>query len=109
MSKIGTYLKEARNQRSLSLKDVYERCGVTDSKLSRMERGEGKPLDATELRKLAKLYGINVIPLYLMAGYLDDSDLSEYQLVFKHTDLLDDEEMQSIQTQIDLLTKGRWK
>lgn len=107
MSDIGNYLKKARNNCHLSLKDVYDRCGVTDSKLSRMERGEGKPLDAAELRKLAQLYGIGVVPIYIMAGYLNESDLSDYQLVFKNTDLLTEEEKQSIQTQIDLFTKGR--
>lgn len=59
------------------------------------------------LKKLARLYGISIIPLYIMAGYLDESDLSEYQLTFKNTDLLNEEEKQSLQTQIDLLTKGR--
>lgn len=107
MNDIGNYLKKARNNCHLSLKDVYDHCGVTDSKLSRMERGEGKPLDAAELRKLAQLYGIGVVPIYIMVGYLDESDLSDYQLVFKNTDLLNEEEKQSIQTQIDLFTKGR--
>ncbi len=107
MNNIGNYLKEARNKCHLSLKDVHDRCGVTDSKLSRMERGEGKPLDPAELKKLAQLYGIGVVPIYIMAGYLDESDLSDYQLVFRNADLLDEEEKQSVQTQIDLLTKGR--
>lgn len=107
MSNIGNYLKQSRNNCHLSLKDVHDRCGVTDSKLSRMERGEGKTLEPLELRKLAHLYGIDVIPLYIMAGYLDESDLSDYQRVFKNTDLLNEEEKQSIQTQIDLFTKGR--
>ncbi len=48
-----------------------------------------------------------IISLYIMAGYLDETDLSEYRLVFKNADLLNDEEKQSVQTQIDLLTKGR--
>lgn len=107
MSSIGDYLKKARNNCHLSLKDVYDYCGVTDSKLSRMERGEGKSLDPTELKKLAKLYRINVIDIYINAGYLEQSDLSDYQLVFKNADLLDEEEKKSIQTQINLFTKGR--
>lgn len=107
MNDIGIYLKKARNKCHLSLKDVYDHCGVTDSKLSRMERGEGRPLDPVELRKLARLYNIGIVPLYIMAGYLDESDLSDYQLVFKNADLLNEEEKQSVQTQIELLTKGR--
>ena len=81
MSSLGAYLKEMRNKCHLSLKDVQEQCGVTDSKLSRLERGEGKTLAPYELKKLAQLYGIGVVPLYIMAGYLDKSDLSAYQLM----------------------------
>jgi DNA (cytosine-5)-methyltransferase 1 len=104
---IGAYLKDLRNKSQLSMKDVYESCGITDSKLSRAERGEGRLLDPYELKKLARLYNVSVIPLYIMAGYIDDSDLSEYQLVFNNVEFLDNEEKQSIQTQINLLTKGR--
>lgn len=104
---LGFYLKELRNNLHLSLKDVHEHCGVTDSKLSRLERGEGRDFSPLELKKLAQLYGVNVIPLYIKAGYLDESDLSEYQLLFENANLLNEEEHSSIQTQINLLTKGR--
>lgn len=107
MSAIGTYLKEIRNSLGLSLKDVQERCGVTDSKLSRLERGEGRDLTPYDIKKLAQLYEIEVIPLYIMAGYLDENDLSDYQLVFENAKLLNEEEKRSIQMQINLLTKGR--
>ena len=107
MNDLGTYLKELRNKLHLSLKDVQEHCGVTDSKLSRLERGEGRDFSPLELKKLAQLYGVNVIPLYIKAGYLDESDLSEYQLIFENANLLNEEEHSSIQTQINLLTKGR--
>lgn len=107
MSNLGTYLKEMRNKCHLSLKDVQEQCGVTDSKLSRLERGEGRIPSAHELKKLAQLYGIGVVPLYIMAGYLDESDLSAYRFVFDNADLLNAEERESIQTQINLFTKGR--
>ena len=50
MSSLGAYLKEMRNKCHLSLKDVQEQCGVTDSKLSRLERGEGKTLAPYELK-----------------------------------------------------------
>lgn len=107
MKDIGNYLKEARNKCCLSLKEVHSLCGVTDSKLSRMERGEGKFLGPFELKKLAQLYGISIVPIYIMAGYLDESDLLNYQLVFKNADLLDEEEKQNIQTQIDFFIKRK--
>ena len=69
MNTLGAYLKEMRKNSGLSLKEVHAHCGITDSKLSRMERDEGPQLTPIELRKLAKLYQIDVVQLYLVAGY----------------------------------------
>lgn len=109
MTDIGTYLKNARNKCSLSLKDVQGQCGITDSRLSRIERGDGKAPSSLELKELARLYGISLISLYALAGYLEKSDLQEYQLVFQNADLLSDAERQNVQQHIDLLTRGRRK
>lgn len=107
MSDLGSFLKEHRNRCHLSLKDVHDQTGITDSKLSRVERGEGKPLDPDELKKLAHLYGVGVVSLFILAGYLEEQDLSDYQFVFKDADLLSEEEKENVQTQINLFTKGR--
>lgn len=107
MNTIGKFLKQARSERGLSLQAVHQQCGITDSKLSKYEREKGRSPSPGELKKLANLYGISVISLYLMAGYLDESDLISYQLVFNNAELLKPEEVANIQTQINLLTKGR--
>ena len=106
MSNIGSILKDQRLGKNLSLKDVYDQCGITDSKLSRIERGEKLP-DPLELNLLAKIYGLDVVPLFVAAGYLDSGTLADYRLIFQNAHLLNEEERQSIQTQINLLTKGR--
>ena len=106
MSAIGTLLKDKRLQCNLSLKDVYSSCGITDSKLSRIENGEKLP-DPFELKKLAEVYGMDTIELFVHAGYLDKRDLAKYQLLFQNADYLTDEEKQSIQTQINLFTRSR--
>ena len=104
---LGTQLKNARNTNQLSLKDVKELCGIADSKLSRVERGGKEKLRPDELKKLADLYDLNIVELYILAGYLAEEDLTQYQLVFENTSLLTDEEKQSIQTQINLFAKRR--
>ena len=58
MRSIGEYLKDKRTQLNLSLKEVKDKCGITDSKLSRIERGEQLP-EPSELRKLSVLYGLD--------------------------------------------------
>ena len=107
MDRIGLFLKERRLKCNLSLSEVYKKCGITDSKLSKQERGKRKPLAADELKKLGRLYKTDVVSLFLMAGYLDKSDLSRYQAVFKNAELLTDDEVRNIQSTIDLFTKGR--
>lgn len=106
MSTLGDRLKEIRERSDLSLKKVYELTGLTDSRLSKMERGQ---INCTpdDLKKLAHLYNIQLIPLYVLAGYLSEEDIKEYQLVFQGASSLDDEEKQHIQAQIDFLNKKR--
>ena len=98
MKDIGTYLKEQRIRCELSMKDVFEQTGITDSKLSRQERGS-KMLTPDELKKLAVLYHVNAVPLFVMAGYLDETDLEDYQMGFQRAGLLNNAERECIQAQ----------
>lgn len=108
MVALGEYLKRIRMQRELSLKDVYKETGISDSKLSRIENGTNLSNPAPcILQSLSKLYNVNLIELYCLAGYLDEEALSSYEQVFQNVDLLTEDERNHIQTQIDLFTKGR--
>lgn len=108
MAALGEYLKGIRLQQGLSLKDVYKATGISDSKLSRIENGTNVSDPAPSiLQALSKLYNINLIDLYCMAGYLDEEALSSYEQVFQNVGLLTEDERNHIQTQIDLFTKGR--
>lgn len=57
MQGIGSVLKEYRNKLGFSLAEVHSKIGITDSRLSRIERGEGKFPVPNELKSLAHLYG----------------------------------------------------
>jgi len=106
MSELGDRLKESREKIGLSQKKVFEMTGITDSRLSKMERGQ-IACSPEDLRRLSDLYNVNLIPLYKLADYLNDNDIREYQFVFRGVSSLDDEEMQHIQAQIDFLNKKR--
>lgn len=108
MDGLGEYLKSIRLAKGISLKEVYKQTGISDSKLSRIENGNNASETAPSiLQSLARLYDINLVELYIRAGYLDEEALSSYQKVFNHVDLLSEDERNHIQTQIDLFTKGR--
>lgn len=107
MSAFGDYLKDIRSQKGLSLARVHELTGITNSRLCRTENGSDGILNPAEIKKLSILYGVAVVPMYLMAGYLDTSDLEEYRSGFKNTDLLDTDEKKHIQNQIDFIIRKK--
>lgn len=110
MDNIGVFLKKARIDNGLSLKDVQKQTGISDSILSRIENEKNHSgANPTALRSLSKLYGCSLIDIYVMAGYLDEEDLSSFTQVFRNADLLTADERKNIQEQIDLFTKGRKK
>lgn len=102
MSNLGKRLKDYREMRGLTLKRVNEQTGITNSRLSKIERGQ-LVCPPADLKKLARIYEVQLISLYLEAGYIDNDDLMEYQLFFKGANELDDEEKQHIQKQIDFM------
>lgn len=106
MTVLGEYLKGIRLQRKLSLKDVYRATGISDSKLSRVENGSNDPAPDI-LRDLSKLYDVDLVKLYCMAGYLNEEALPSCKQVFQNANLLTEDERDLIQRHIDMLTKGR--
>ena len=107
MQNLGEHLKQLRNDCGLSLYKVYEKTGITDSRLSKAENGAWCNLKLSELRKLAGLYGAPVIPMCMMAGLFNESDIEEYHSSFKNVALLDDEDKQHVQSEIDYILKKK--
>ena len=107
MQNLGEHLKQLRSDKGLSLYKVYERTGITDSRLSKAENGAWNNLKLSELKKLADLYGAPVIPMCLLAGLFDVSDIEEYHSGFKNVALLDDEDKRHVQSEIDYILRKR--
>lgn len=103
----GEYLESKRKEKKLGVKAVYKATGVGDSTLRSIEKGDIKSPCALHLKKLADYYDIDVIPLYKSYGYLDNEDLESYKKCYKNTELLNEEEMNTIQTMINLLVKEK--
>ena len=108
MNTVGEYLKSIREKKGLSLKEVYRKTGISDSKLSRIEK-EPNPFEITlsVLKALTELYGIDLIELLVHIGYLDEKALSSYKRVFQNVDLLSNKQKKHIQEEIDLFIKER--
>jgi transcriptional regulator with XRE-family HTH domain len=66
---IGVYLKSLRDTRSLSLREVERKTGVSNAVLSQIESGQVKQPSPGTLYKLAELYGVPYEELMDRAGY----------------------------------------
>ena len=67
---LGLYLKQIREERKLSLRQVGTLSSMSYSHLSMIENGSRKPTALT-LKELAKVYNVDYIGLYEKAGYID--------------------------------------
>lgn len=105
MNSIGSYLKKQRIKLSLSLNDVCEQTGITATRLNRIERNQVNEPSPEALKKLAVLYQIDLIYLYKLAGYLEDTDIPGKIQPFKNYELLNDDERNFIQQSIDFLAE----
>jgi transcriptional regulator with XRE-family HTH domain len=89
MEDFGEYLRSLRLEQRLSLREVEERAGVSNSYLAQLERGQRKPPGADILKKLAPVYNVPVRDLLQAAGYLDDGTVSlsqedEVEMAFQY-------------------------
>lgn len=107
MSKIGIELKKLRNKFHFSYKKVATLTKISDSTLYKIEHGIQVDPNAKVLKQLSALYEHDVIDFYLTCGYLEKSDLYNYQQTFIDADKLTIEEKYQIQQLINLLLKNR--
>lgn len=78
---LGSYLRNLRENKQLSTREVYDLCGVSNSYLSLVENGHRRA-SAIVLKKLAPIYNVNYLKLYEKAGYIDlieDEKKSKYK------------------------------
>ena len=68
----GDYLRNLRVEKRLSLREVEQQAGVSNSYLGLIERGQRPIPGADILKKLAPVYDVPVRDLLMAAGYLKD-------------------------------------
>lgn len=104
MSKVGLFLKEVRKHKGLTATEVWRAVDINDSVLSNLENEKTQNPDPLVLKKLAHFYNINVIELYVRAGYLDEPINAH---VFNGVEKLSKSEILHIQQLINLFNSSR--
>ncbi len=72
----GPVLKQLREERELSLRNVFEATGITDSRLSKVENGT-QELKCDELFSLLKLYNKNIVDFLHQVEIIKDQDIAQ--------------------------------
>ena len=71
----GKYLYDLRTKNFFTLKEVTRKTGIDKSTLSKLENGETQKINPIFLKKLATLYNINILDLFIMLDYIDYDDI----------------------------------
>ena len=103
MRDLGSFLRNARESKGLSMNDVYIHTGITDSRLSRLENNSCKEPSPTILKKLSEYYSVSIVDLFIRAGYLTYDSLNICPQIFKGIEKLTDDDIKHIQGQIDFI------
>ena len=99
---IGEVIRDIRTKKRITLKEVYEKTGISDSRLHRFENGKIKALSIDELSALADLFSVSLKYLLCSAGYIKCDD---HDNVFEKTNLLDENDIKHIQNEIDMIVE----
>ena len=101
---IGERLRELRLSRNISMEQIEELTGITNSRLSRIERGLNKHVAFDDIVKLLKVFDVPLLAFLRDEGYCEANTS-----VLKHIELLNDFEIAHIQSEIDFILKEKGK
>ena len=73
--KIGSFIKELRNEKNLTQKELAKKINVTDKAISKWERGLGCP-DVSLLENLSKVLDVSILEI-LKGERIDNISIEE--------------------------------
>ena len=73
MNKLGTYIKEERTKKGLSIRRLAELADISHTEVKRIEDGLRKQTSPQVLRSIASALGVPYEDLIAAAGYIDES------------------------------------
>ena len=99
---IGERLRNIRDSKGLSLDDVHKFTGITNSRLSRIERGLNAHPSLDDISALLEFYEIPLVSFLCQEGYCEKNNTA-----LKNLELLNHFEIKHIQAEIDFILKEK--
>lgn len=104
---LGEFLRKARNNTGLSLRDVEDRVKVSNAYLSQLESERIKQPSPIVLHKLSDLYGVAYSAVMRLAGYPVPKALADDSLLHARIGALTEEEEDAVVDFVELLRSRR--
>lgn len=99
---VGQKLKELRISKKLSQDDVSKATGITDSRLSKIERGVIAHPSLDDINAILKVYQVPLIAFLCDVGYCKSN-----ANVFRNVEKLTEFEIEHVQAEIDFIIKEK--
>lgn len=111
MNELGTYIKEKRTEKGLSIRRLAELANISHTEVKRIEDGLRKQTSPQVLRSIASALGIPYEELMTAAGYIDGpaTEIAEGTVAtgIKNTEDLSQEEIDQVNQYIAFLKSQR--
>jgi transcriptional regulator with XRE-family HTH domain len=112
MPSLGETLKAARTAKSLSLRDVEAKTGISNGYLSQLESNSIKQPSPHHLHALSTLYGLSYAELMRLVGYHVPSSAKSGRsafagLAFAGAEDLTEDEREQVKQYIELIRRAR--
>ena len=111
MNELGTYIKEKRTEKGLSIRRLAELAAISHTEVKRIEDGLRKQTSPQVLRSIASALGVPYEDLMAAAGYIDEptaeTESSTVANGIKDTEDLSQEEIDQVNQYIAFLKSRR--
>ena len=107
-NQLGDFIREKREEMSLSLKKLGDACGVSDSQIMKIESGMSKTPTWSTLCKISKVLNINPLEIMIKAGYISSTDVNP-MIRLNGLEYLSDEDLEFVQIVINSLVEKNSK
>ena len=102
---LGDYLRAAREEAGLSLRQAATATGTNHGYLARLESGEKKNPSADMLQRIADALEVNAADLFLLAGLPMPRELPSIEALLRVEYELSDDEVAEARQQIDEIVR----
>ncbi|MBM6731578.1 helix-turn-helix domain-containing protein [Megasphaera stantonii] len=102
MPNLGELIKNKRKAAGLSQRRLGEACGLSDSEIMKIEKGQRKTPSWKSLCEIAQALGFHPFEILLKAGYITENDINP-GLKLHGLDKLDEMDLETVQLFVDFL------